>query len=164
MATEFEIPAPTLRTCAASGRELRAGERVYGVLFDEGGKFVRKDFAADSWTGPPEGAVAYWSGRIPSSERVRKPTFNEDLLLDCFAHLAGNPDPHRAHFRYVVALLLMRRKRLKFEDAKKAPDGTPILVVRDAKGGAKHEIVDPRLSEAEISAVQDEVFKVLGWD
>ena len=163
MSVEFDIQGPT-RVCAATGRELNAGDRIYTVLTDEAGKFVRKDYAADAWPGPPAGAVAFWMGRVPASHKPRKPTFNDDLLLDCFHHLTGTPDPDRVKFRYVVALLLMRRKRLKFEDLRQADGGGHVLLVRDAKTGSRHEIVDPRLTEAEIEAVQDEVFKVLGWE
>ena len=42
---------------------------------------------------------------------------DDDLLLDCFERLQEDSDPARLSFRYVVALLLMRRKRLKFEEA-----------------------------------------------
>lgn len=163
MAHEFEIQGPS-RRCAATGRELQAGDRFFGALLDSDGKFVRMDYAADAWKGPPTGAIAFWSGRIPASDRPRKPIFNDELLVDCFAHLAGSPDPTRVNFRYVVALLLMRRKRLKFEDARRNADGSHVLILRDAKSGARHEVPDPKLSEAEITAVQDEVFRVLGWD
>jgi hypothetical protein len=163
MATEFDIQGPT-RVCTATGRELLAGERFYAVLLDEAGKFVRKDFAADAWAGPPTDAVAFWAGRVPASDRPRKPTFNDELLLDCFHHLTGSAEAGRVNFRYVVALLLMRRRRLKFEDVRRAEDGAHVLVVRDAKSGTRYEVADPRLSEAEITTVQDEVFKVLGWE
>jgi hypothetical protein len=163
MAAEFDIQGPT-RICAATVVELRAGDRFFAVLADEAGKFVRKDYAAGAWAGPPAGAIAHWAGRVPASDKPRKPTFNDDLLLDCFHHLGGATDPDRVNFRYVVALLLMRRKRLKFEDVRRAADGAHVLVVRDAKGGARHEVADPRLTEPEIDAVQAEVFQVLGWE
>jgi hypothetical protein len=63
----------------------------------------------------------------------------------------------------VVALLLMRRKRFKFDDARKRDD-RETLVVRDAQSGRKHELVDPQLTEPEMDAVRDEVFRVLGWE
>ena len=163
MATEFDIQGPT-RVCAATGRALAPGERFYAALTDEAGKFVRRDFAADAWAGPPAGAVAHWAGRVPASDRPRKPTFNDGLLMDCFHHLEAATEPDRVNFRYVVALLLMRRRRLKFEDVRRAADRSHVLVVRDARTGARHEVADPRLAEAEIAAVQDEVFRVLGWE
>ena len=38
------------------------------------------------------------------------------------------------------------------------------VTTRDARTGAKHEVADPRLTDAEVAAVQDEVFRQLGWE
>jgi hypothetical protein len=160
--TDFEIAAPA-RTCAITGRELQPGAAVVSVLSEEAGKFVRSDFAADAWPGPPAGAIAWWHGRIPTSGKPKKPSYNEDVLLDLFRHLAEAVDSPRVNFRYVVALLLMRRKRLKFEDLKKV-NGQDVLVVRDAKTGTRYDAVDPRLTEEGIVEVQAEVFAALGWN
>jgi hypothetical protein len=160
--TNYQIQGPA-RTCTATGRELRAGEKVFSVLWDEAGQFVRKDYAADAWPGPPSGAVAWWAGRIPEAGRPPKPTINEELLVDCFEHLTDTTDPGRLNFRYVVALLLMRRKRFRFDDTQKRGE-QEVLLLRDAKSGRKHEVLDPHLGEAEMDTVRDEVFRVLGWE
>jgi len=160
--TNYQIHGPA-RVCAATGRELRPGEAVLSVLTDDGGQFVRTDYSADAWPGPPAGAIAWWAGRIPEAGRAGKPTINDDLLVDCFEHLADTADPARQKFRYVVALLLMRRKRFKFEDSRKRDD-RETLVVRDAKSGRRFEVDDPQLTEPEMDAVRDEVFRVLGWE
>jgi hypothetical protein len=160
--TEYDVQAPT-RTCTATGRELKPGERFVGVLLDEAGKLVRRDFAAEAWTAPPPGAIAYWSGRVPAADKPRKPAFNEALLLDCFDRLADAAEPNKVHFRFVVALLLMRRKRLKFEDTKRTAAGD-VLLLRDARTGSRVEVTDPRLTDDEVAAVQAEVFNVFGWE
>jgi hypothetical protein len=159
--TSYQIQGP--KVCAVSGRELRTGEAFYSALLDEAGQFLRKDFAADSWKEPPPGSIAWWSGRIPESGKVAKPTINDSLLVDCFEHLSATGDPARQNFRYVVALLLMRRKRYKFEDAKKQ-EGRETLILRDIKSGVIHEVLDPQLSDEEMDTVRDEVFRVLGWE
>lgn len=160
--TTYQFQGPA-RQCAATGRELRPGEKFVSVLRDVNGQFVRQDYAADVWTEAPSDAVAWWAGRIPEGGRPAKPIINDDLLLDCFEHLTNTTDPARLNFRYVVALLLMRRKRFKFDDARKQ-DGKEMLIMRDAKSGRKHEVLDPQLNETEMDAVRDEVFRVLGWD
>ena len=161
--TDYHLAAPG-RVCAASGRELKPGERFVSVLLDEPGGLTRRDFAPDGWTAPPPNAMAYWRGVVPTTDTPRRPAFNEAILFDCFDHLAGATEPNKVHFRYVVGLLLMRRKKLKFEDAKRTTDGGEVLVVRDTRTGRRVEVPDPRLGEAEITAGQDEVFRVLGWD
>jgi hypothetical protein len=129
----------------------------------EGGKFVRQDFAGEAWTGPPTGAFSFWMARVPAQDESRRPRIDDELLMDCFQRLKGQTEPDRINFRYVLALLLMRRKRLKFEDARLDGD-QEILRLRCARSREVHEVVNPRLTEQEMAAVQEEVFKVLGWE
>lgn len=158
---EYEIQGNT-RRCAATGRELQPGEKVYTVLLDEGGQFHRHDYSAEAWQGPPPGAFSFWMGRVPTPNENRRPRIDDDLLVDCFQRLEGQTDASRLNFRYIVALLLMRRKRFKFEEARSEGD-REILVLRCVRSRTLHEVVHPRLSDEELAAVQDEVFKVLGW-
>src|SRR3989442_12430932 len=155
---EYQIDANT-RRCAATGRELREGERFYSVLLEEGGKLLRRDFSNEAWQGPPHGAFGFWSGRIPAVDELRRPPIDDDLLLDCFERLQEDSDPARLSFRYVVALLLMRRKRLKFEEACTI-EGQEILSLRCPGNGNLYRVVNPRLTPEEMAIVQDEVFKV----
>ena len=158
--TEYQIQANT-RRCAATGRELRPGERYYSVLLDLGGRFQRQDYSAEAWPGPPAGAFGFWSGRIPAGEESRPP-IDDDLLVACFQRLEGEADPARVNFRYVVALLLMRRKRFKFEATRREKD-QELLVLRCPRTRQLYPVVNPRLSDEEMAAVQEEVFTVLGW-
>ncbi len=159
--TDYQIQANT-RRCTATGRELRPGEKVYTVLLDQNGQFIRQDYAAEAWQGPPADAFSFWAGRVPVTGADRKPRIDDELLLDCFRRLEGQTEPDRVKFRYVVALLLMRRKRLKFEEAR-VENGQEVLSLRDARGRERHRVIHPPLSDEETAAVQDEVFKVLGW-
>jgi len=86
------------------------------------------------------------------------------VLLGCFDRLKESTDPDGLNFRYVVALLLMRRKRFRFEDAIRDSAGRDVLLLKDAKGGAIHQVADPRLTDDQIVTVQLEVFRVLGWE
>jgi hypothetical protein len=160
--TDYQIQ-PATRRCTATGRELRTGEKFYTALRDEGGKFSRQDYSVEAWQGPPEGVFSFWMGRVPAPEEGRRPRIDEDLLFDCFQRLEGQNEPDKVNFRYVVALLLMRRKRFKFEEARTA-GGEERLCLRCAKTRAAYEVVNPRLTEEQMAAVQDEVFKVLGWE
>src|SRR5688572_13606972 len=103
------------RMCCVTGRALKPGEACYSVLLQDGAALVRRDYSRDSWSGPPAGAIGYWLGKVPAREQDRRPAIDDEVLLDCFRRLEGQDDPARVNFRYVVALLLMRRRRLKFE-------------------------------------------------
>ncbi len=160
--TEYQIQ-PNTRKCAVSGRELRPGERFFSALLDENGHFLRQDYSAEAWSGPPQGALGFWAGKIPAADQQHKPRFDDDLLVDCFQRLEGQEDPGRVNFRYVVALLLMRRKRFKFEQSI-TEGGVEKICLRCARTGERYEIVNPRLNPEEMVQVQEEVFRVLGWE
>ena len=156
--TDYQIQGRTLR-CARTGRELRPGERMWSVLLLDGARFVRQDFAAEAWDAPPPGAFAAWQGKVPPREKPRKPTIDDEVLVECLARLEDDPTPEKASFRYVLALLLMRRKRLRLEE-----EAGGVLRLRCPKTGATYLVPDPALSDGELEAAQDDVFRVLGWD
>lgn len=154
---------PSTRRCSATGRELQPGERYYSVLLEEGGKFVRKDYGVESWQGPPEGAFSFWMGRLAPPHGKRRQPIDDEMLLECFGRLEGQLEPGRIRFRYVVALLLMRRRRLKFEATEQ--DGPhEVLILRCTRTGARHAVLNPDLTDEELATVQDDVFQALGWE
>ena len=153
---------PNSRRCAISGRELQPGERFFSALVEEEHQFVRRDYSMSAWQGPPVGAFSFWTGLVPTSQDKVKPRFDDDLLEECFHRLDGQTEPSRVNFRYVVALLLMRRRRLKFETSS-VQGGREIMTLRGLRSGEKHDVINPRLSDDEMMQVQEEVFQVLGW-
>jgi len=159
--TEYQIQ-PHTRRCHASGRALRPGERFFSVLLEEGGKLVRYDYAGEAWAGPPPKAYSFWSGNVPAESSSGPFHVDDDLLLDYFLRLDSESESGRLNFRYVVALLLMRRRKLKFEEAV-MEYGQEILVLRCTQSDNQYRVPNPRLTEEEIGTVQAEVFKLLGW-
>jgi hypothetical protein len=160
--TDYHLQANT-RRCAATGEELRAGERFYGVLLVEGGKFLRKDYSESAWQGPPDGALGFWRSRVGDSQAPKRPPVDDDLLLECLQRSEGEADPTKVAFRYVLALLLMRKKRLRLEDARKE-GGREVMLLRCTRKGDRFQVADPALSDQELESVQEDVFRVLGWE
>jgi hypothetical protein len=159
---EYQIQ-PNTRRCSLTGRELVPGERYYSVLLEDAGKFIRKDFCAEAWQGPPAGAFSFWAGKVPTPSAKRHPPIDDELLLDCFRRLEGQTETSRLRFRYVVGLLLMRRRRLKLEEAVKEGEHE-VLCLRCVRTGTRHRVVNPCLTEEELTAVQEDVFEALGWE
>src|SRR3954470_10994401 len=116
--TDYQISSST-RRCSLTGRELKVGERYCSVLLQEGGNLVRKDFALESWDRPPEGAIGFWQSRVPVATAPRRPPVDDEMLLECLGRLEGTADEAARRFRYVLALFLMRRRRLRLEDTRR---------------------------------------------
>ena len=154
---------PNTRRCAVNGRELQPGEKFYTVLIEEGIRFVRQDYSAEAWKGPPEGAFSFWAGHVPKPQSRRRLIVDDAFLHDCFLRLEGQGEPAKVNFRYILALLLMRRRRFKFEETRQE-GGLEVLCLRCARTGDRHEVVNPRLTEEEMRQVQEDVFCALGGE
>lgn len=160
--TDYQLPTPMHR-CAATGREILPGESYIAVVIDENSRFVRREFAPDAWAGPPDHAIGHWSARVPAGgQPAMRPPIDDDVVTECFQRLDGETEPSRIQFRFVLALLLMRRKRLKFIDVVKDPENEKLLL-RDMRTGDRVTVIDPKLSEEQMQVVQAEVSQVLGW-
>ncbi|MFO0880669.1 MAG: hypothetical protein U0840_25255 [Gemmataceae bacterium] len=159
--TDYQIQATT-RRCVVTGEEFRAGDRFYSVLMEEAGRFVRKDYSEKGWNGPPEGYLGFWKTRLAGATTPRRPPVDDEMLMDCFLRLEGQSEANRVAFRYVLALLLIRRKRLRLEDTtREGPH--EVLLVRCLRKGDRYRVMEPGLSDLELEAVQDDVFQLLGW-
>ncbi|MFO0970030.1 MAG: hypothetical protein U0793_31140 [Gemmataceae bacterium] len=160
--TDYQIQ-PITRRCCVTGREMQPGERFFTALVADADHFRRADYSPEAWHGPPPGTFSFWTGKVPPATAPTKPRIDDDLLEECFHRLDGQLEPSRLNFRYVVALLLIRRKRLKFEQAI-TEDGVEKLVLRCPRSGDQYHVVNPHLKDDEMQTVQEEVFQVLGWN
>jgi hypothetical protein len=96
------------RRCAATDRELKSGEVCYSVLVPEGAAVVRRDYAAQAWQGPPENAIGFWKSTLVDPHAGRLHWAPNDVMLNYFERLLEDPAAEDA--RYVLALLLVRRR------------------------------------------------------
>jgi hypothetical protein len=98
---------------------------------------------------------------VPPRDQARRLEVDEELLFDLFQRLADDPEPRKLNFRYILALLLMRRKRLKFEEVA-FEHGHEFLVLRCSHTRAIHRVLNPQLTDEQLAEVEEEVHKVLG--
>jgi hypothetical protein len=125
MLLDFEV-AHCSRQCAASGRLLAAGEVYFSTLQLERGVAVRRDFAADQWQTPAATVLGWWRSRVPLGETARARLAPSDVLLNLFAELAAQPT--ELEFRYVLGLLLLRRKLVRLDETRRDSVGEVMVL------------------------------------
>jgi hypothetical protein len=147
---------PLGKACSQTGKPFGPGDVCYSAVVERGKEWVRLDFSAGAWTGPPEGAIGYWRVTVPAREQSRRRTLDPDALLRHFEQLIEDANPAREKFRYVLALLLVQRRRLRITQTRSDPEGS-ILELAGMQGEGPFEVRDQQLSEAEIAALQQEL-------
>lgn len=134
---DFEISRCT-RRCSVSDRELQPGEAYYSVLVPSGAQVLRQDIAAKEWKGPPDKALGWWKSTM-SDATVRKPQWApNEVMLEFFETLEG--DPTREDLRYVLALLLVRRRVLRLEAEETDPTGRQVQVLECARKEMQYRV------------------------
>lgn len=144
---DYEVSRCT-RRCAATDRELAPGEAFYSVLLPSGGQVLRQDFSAAEWKGPPENALGWWKGTMPDTT-TRKPQWApHEVMLEYFEGLES--DPTREDLRYVLALLLVRRRVLRLESEEIDPAGRTVQVLECPRKETHYRVavVLPEVSRA----------------
>ncbi len=162
MATDYDI-AHISGTCSISQRVLEPGEAFFAVLFETAEGFVRRDFSLEVWNGPPEGVFSFWKSRIPHKEEKRRLLVDNEVLVNLFLRLADHPEPVKQHFRFVLALVLMRKRLLKYEQTVR--EGTAeYWQMRLTAEHSVHQVRNPRLDDRQIEAVSSELGAILHGD
>lgn len=87
---------------------------------------MRRDIASEEWRGPVEGVIAWWKARVPRGDASKPKLAPQDVLLNLFAELADRPD--EVEFRYVLGLLLIRRRILKLEETRRDAQGELLIL------------------------------------
>ena len=122
----MEIPRPS-RSCSVSHRDFRPEEPFFSVLTNENGSYVRKDIAAEHWTGPPKGFFGWWKSTVKHVADNVSPRVSGEELQNLFERLTALPG--EADTLYILTLLLLRRKLLRYEKEIVDDQGNRVLEV-----------------------------------
>ncbi|MCA9262668.1 MAG: hypothetical protein KDA60_02420 [Planctomycetales bacterium] len=155
---DFEVQRCT-RRCAATDRELKPGETFYSVLIPDGAQVVRKDFSADAWTGPPENAIGHWKSEIPDPAVKKLNWAPNDVMLHYFQQLEEQPDQY--DLRYVLTLLMVRRRILRMEEIERTDEDHEFLVVFCPKNETEYKVLVVSPTEARAAEIQEELARLL---
>ena len=149
--------------CAATGRPLVEGEAIYTVLFEEGEGFRREDYSLDGWKGAPKKSFCHFRSRVPVKTKRKRLFIDNDGLIAFFLRLAEEQEPLRIQFRFVLALLLMRKRLLKYEDAQRSGEVETwrMTLTRDQ---SQQIVVNPNLTDDQIEGVSKQLTGVLHGD
>jgi hypothetical protein len=155
---DYEIQH-TARRCSTTGREFAPGETYYSVLRAEGAEVNRYDYGADAWQGPPDDALGWWKSQIPSRTEGKKHWAPNDVMLQFWDELAEQSN--KQDMRYVLTLLLIRRRVFRLEEEKTDEHGRELLVTYCPRRETTYEIPAVMPEAARIDEIQQELAALL---
>ena len=136
------------------------GTLCRSALVDRDGRLERLDFVQTAWTGPPAGTVGHWRCTVPVPATVKARTLNAEELLAEFERMEDDGHLTSRRLRYVLALLLLQRRRFNL-DGTRTDGEIEYLVVSGSKGEGPFEVRDEALPPEELAAAQRELMAAL---
>jgi hypothetical protein len=152
---DFEINSRS-RKCSATDRPFEPGETFYSALVSEGGSVVRYDYAKSAWQGPPERCIGWWKSVVPDARGGKTHWAPNDVMLHYFEQIAENPE--KQDVRYVLTLLMIRRRVLRLEEKEGSPGE---LVVFCPKNEQTYHVAIADPPSERIDAIQNELAELL---
>ena len=109
---------------------------------------------------------SFWRTTVPRSDAAPRLLVDDAVLMDIFERLAADDRPQRIAFRFVLALILMRKKMLKFTGRK--TEGAverwllqPRASASDQQAGPPIEVINPNLADDGVRDLIDQLSEVL---
>ena len=149
--------------CSSSGRELAENEPIFAVLYDEGDTFRREDFSVEDWPGPPADCYCFFKTVVPAREKKKRLLLDDEVLISFFTRLANETLDERIRFRFVLALILMRKRILKYEQTNMV-DGKEVWRMRLVREQSIHQVINPQLDDSQIDSVSRQLGAILHGD
>jgi hypothetical protein len=148
--------------CDATGKPFAEGEIFHTALYREGDGFLRRDLCEEAWnvlTADPQSAPPFssWRSKFEPPAPPAPEALPKDDAEGMLRRLLESNDPAHANTRYLLAVMLERKRILRPQPSEEAT----LLVYEHAKTGETFLITDPRLSLADLAAVQEEVSALL---
>lgn len=163
MAEAWHI-ARSSRTCAHGGAPIDPGVGFYSALVEKDDTFERMDFSLESWSEvDKEAFFSYWKNKPSTGGADKKPPVDFERLLSFFDSLEGAEEPGKRLLRYVLALILARRRRLRLDDMSRTDVGDRLLVY-DRRTQKTLEITAPEAGREELEKTQEKLNQLFDCD
>jgi len=151
--------------CAVTEHKFTDGESFYTALFPdpESSGYLRKDFSIESWENRDNNAetpFSFWQSVYHAPVKEEQVEATSESPEELLRRLIDEDEGHTENARYILAIMLERKKKLKEEDSQAVTDGI-IRIYEQRKTGDVFIIKDPNIPLSDIKNVQEEVSELL---
>ena len=150
--------------CAATGKSFVEDELFFTLLYDEKSGYRREDVCEEAFNNRAPDApqpFSFWRTKYTPPPVVTE-TLGKQTAEDLLRRYMAEESPQHAAARFLLAVMLERKRLLKEVEVKRGDDGRVVRIYERAVTGEVFVIPDPGLRLDEIEQVQGEVAELLG--
>ena len=159
----YDVPRPEGH-CNVTGRKIETGEKFFAAIRETPAGIERVDVLPEAWPNfDRAGVLAFWQTVMPEHEQKKKVFVDDEVLCTLFERLADASEPVKVNFRFVLGLILMRKRLIVYEGAQQA-DGRDVWVVRMKGKDERLNLIDPKLDEQQVTEVSQQLGEILNQE
>lgn len=149
--------------CAVTGEPFQDGEYFYTLLFDDPAGLRREDLSEAAWKARNDNMQPYsfWRSKFEPPAPPPPEALGRQTAEDLLRRYMEESSAQYAAARYLLAVMLERKRLLKEVEAKTDAEGQLTRIYVHAKTGEVFVIPDPQLRLDQIAQVQQEVSALL---
>jgi hypothetical protein len=159
---EWEVSKP-LGQCCGSGKKIESGEEYFAALVETEEGLARRDFCADYWHSEKPDVFCFWKTTLPRPDGKKHIFVDDEMLMAFFERLERESEQEKINFRFVLALILMRKRRLKY-DSSKTEGNREIWRLRIVGGQEFVDVINPNLDDEQIEQLTSQIGEILQTD
>ena len=179
-ASSYDIQRPT-GVCAYTGETLEPGAAYIATLVEvdqaesdagtAASGLKRLDVSLVAWEQGqrPDELFCFWRATVARPDDKKKLFVDDDVLMNLFRRLEDAEQPERQAFRFVLALILMRKRILKYgsTEQRRNVDGDEcewwLMRGRSVEGAEPEtfDVLNPGLDEQRLGQVTEQLGEIL---
>jgi hypothetical protein len=138
--------------CSICQQDLLPGTKIMAGL---------RDTSLQCWAQVDRASLlAFWQTIIPHHEAKKKVFVDDAVLCELFERLKDTAEESKLNFRFVLGLILMRKRMLAYESSR-IEDGKDIWTVRFRGKEERMDLLNPRLNEQQVADVSQQLGEIL---
>lgn len=155
MATDWQMPRRN-ETCTGCRRAFEVGQPLQAFLYESRAGYERRDYCLECRPGDQPEPLGFWKTQRPAPLTRKAQPFDREAIYALFQRLEDDEEPEKIRLRFVLALLLWRKKVLKFERSEPA-GGQEIWQFSVPRTEEVHRVRRPALDEDQIERLSTQL-------
>src|SRR4051812_30455507 len=147
--------------CSITQQPIEPGQKFMAALRETPAGFERLDISIDAWPQfDRKDVIGFWQTVMPKNEQKKKGFVDDQVLCEIFERLSETTEGPKLNFRFVLGLILMRKRMIVYEDTR-TEDGKEVWQVRFKGRDDKLDLVTPKLDEQQVMEVSQQLSEIL---
>jgi len=151
--------------CTTTQVPFSGGEVFHTLLFQEQAGLRREDVCESAYRERASDApqpFSHWKSKFEPTPAKPPEPLGKQTAEQLLRTYMADPDPRLGNVRYILAVMLERKRTLKEVETSRSEDGALLRIYQFPKTGEVLVIPDPQLRLDQIADIQTEVAALLG--